>query len=231
MLDIVFCSGNKYLMDRSIKLINKLLINYKFDYYIYKFMCNNSKLIDIINDNKRKIYVIDSDMLDVVNIIRKNDFISIIIIISSQDKIDTSILHKCLLILDYICFDKDYNDNLIKDINMGLTMMFKNDIFSFKYNRIVYLLSYESINYIEKESNVKRCIIHTLDNRYYVVNSIERIVNDLNGMFIKSSQSCIINIMNVKYIDCTNNIICFKNGDMTDLVTDKIKKIIKEYVK
>ena len=80
MLDIVFCSGNKYLMDRSIKLINKLLINYEFDYYIYKFMCNNSKLIDIINDNKRKIYVIDSDMLDVVNIIRKNDFISIIII-------------------------------------------------------------------------------------------------------------------------------------------------------
>ena len=81
------------------------------------------------------------------------------------------------------------------------------------------------------KGKIKRCIIHTIDKEYYVVNSIEKIKSNLSGMFIKTSQSCIINLMNVSNVDCVNNIVCFKNGDTTTLMTNRAKKIIKEYVK
>ena len=231
MFDIVVCSSSLGLISRSIKVINMALINYEFDYHIDKFTDINNELVDIITCSKKKIYVIDSDMLNIAYKIRENDFMSIIILVSSHDKIDINILREKLLIFDYVRLCDDYNDNLIRDINMGLKMLFKENVFLFKYNHIVYRIPYEEINYIEKESNIKRCIVHTIDNEYYVIDSINGIINKLNGMFIKSSQSCIINVMNIEYIDCTNNIVCFKNGDMTSLVTNKVKKTISNCVK
>ena len=79
MFDIVVCSSNLDLISRSIRVINKALISYEFDYHISKFKSSNSRLMSIIKNGKRKIYIIDSDMLDVVYKIREDDFISIII--------------------------------------------------------------------------------------------------------------------------------------------------------
>ena len=231
MFDIVVCSSNLDLMNRSIKVINSIFIGYEFDYHIDKFKNSNYKLMNTIKNGKRKIYVIDSEMLDIVYKIREDDFISIIIFISLHDEADIDLFHRKLLVLDYLCFDENYDDNLAKDIDTSLKILFKDNVFSFKYNHIVYLIPYENINYIEKEPNIKRCIIHTLDKEYYVVNSIQGIKDSLNGMFIKSSQSCIINMMNAKYIDCTNNMVYFKNGDTTSLVTNKAKKVIASHIK
>ena len=36
------------------------------------------------------------------------------------------------------------------------------EIFIFSYKRNIYRIPYNDINYIEKESNIKRCIIHTI---------------------------------------------------------------------
>ena len=222
MFDIVVCSSNLDLIKRSVKVVNKALVGYDFNYHIDKCMSKNIE----INNNKRKIYIIDNNMIDLAYRIRKNDFISIIIIINSCNLSDIELLHKKLLILDYIYLNNDYDDNLLKDINMGLKILLSDNVFSFKYNYIIYRIPYTDINYIEKEPNVKRCIIHTIDSKYYIVNSIENIYNSLDAMFIKSSQSCIINVMNIKYLDCTNNVICFNNGDMTNLITDKVKKLL-----
>ena len=231
MFDIVVCSNSLGLISRSIKVVNKALISYEFDYHIHKFTDNCSKLRNIIKNKKRKIYIIDSDMLDIAYKIRENDFASIIIIVSLHAKFDIDLFHEKLLVLDYICLDDDYNDNLVKNIDMCIKILFYGNVFSFKYNYVTYWIPYEEINYIEKESNVKRCIVHTLNKEYYVINSIAGIIKSLDGMFVKSSQSCIINMMNVEYVDCTNNIIYFKNGDMTSLVTNKMKKDISSYVK
>ena len=222
MLDIVVCSKNRDLTKRSIKVVNNVITHYKFD-------CNIVMFDEVMRSSNRKIYIIDVDnSLDVVYKIRDDDYLSIIILISSHDKIDIDLLHKKLLFLDYVCFDGKYCLNLEKNINMGLKMLFKKDIFSFKYNHMIYRIPYENINYIEKEIGRKRCIIHTIEDDYYIVNSIEGINDKLDGMFIKSSQSCIINMMNVKYVDCIKNVIYFQNNDMTSLITDKVKKDICE---
>lgn len=231
MIDIVVCSTSIDLINRSIKVINSGLINYDFDYHIYKFDNNCYELTKLIDNYKRKLYIIDMDNnLDVANKIRENDFDSIIILVSSHDIIDYNLFNKRLIILDYICNNELYEDRLKQDVSLGIKILFKKDVFIFKYNHVVYRVFYEDINYIEKEPNIKRCIVHTIDKDYYVVNSIEKISNTLSGMFIKTSQSCIINLMNVKNVDCVNNIVSFKNGDTTTLITNRVKKIIKEYM-
>ena len=231
MFDIVVCSTSKDLMNRSIEIINSSLINYEFDYHICKFNNNCDELSKIINDYKRKIYIIDIDnSLDTAIKIRESNFDSIIILITSHDIIDYSLFNERLLMLDYICNNELFGERLRQDICLALRIIFKENVFVFRYNHVMYRISYKDINYIEKEPKIKRCIIHTLDKDYYVVNSIEKLNSNLSGMFIKTSQSCIINMMNVSYVDCVNNIVYFRNGAMTTLITNKVKKIIKEYI-
>ena len=230
MFDIVVCSMNIGLLNRSIKIINKALIDYEFDYRIFKFKDNDSDLFKIINSYRRKLYIIDIDNIDIAFKIRENDFRSIIIVISSHDSTDNRLLNERLMFLDYLCNSKMFDYRLKQDIYLSMKILFKDNIFVFMYNHVLYRIPYEDINYIEKEPQIKRCIIHTMDKDYYIVNSIEKINNNLSGMFIKTSQSCIINLMNVRNVDYVNNLVCFKNGDMTTLLTNKMKKIIKEYM-
>ena len=232
MFDIVVCSTSKDLMNRSIKVINCGLINYDFDYHILKFNNICDELIKTIYEHRRKLFIIDIDNnLDVAIKVRENDFDSIIILVSSHDSIDYSLFNERLMILDYLWNNKLYDNRLKQDICLGMKILFKDNIFVFSYNHVLYRIPYEDINYIEKELKIKRCIIHTIDKEYYVVNSIEKIKSNLSGMFIKTSQSCIINLMNVSNVDCVNNMVSFKNGDTTTLITNRVKKIIKEYVK
>ena len=231
MFDIVVCSMNNDLMDKNIKVINSVLMNFDLDYHIFTFNGCCQKLIDIINDYKKKIYIIDiDDNLDIAFKIRENDFRSIIILISSHNFVDNELLNERLMILDYVRNSKIFLDRLKQDICLSMKIMLKGNIFTFMYNHVLYRIPYEDINYIEKELQIKRCIIHTIEKDYYIVNSINNINDNLVGMFIKTSQSCIINFMNVRNVDCANNLVYFKNGDTTSLITNKMKKIIKEYM-
>ena len=231
MFDIVVCSSNKSLMNRSINVITSSLINYDFDYNIIKINNDCYKLIKIICDMKRKIYIVDiDDNLDIVCKIRENDYSSIIILISSHISIDNQMCIERIMFLDYVCNNSEYNDRLKNDILLSIRIMFGNNNIVFGYNHVLYRILYDEINYIEKEKQIKRCIIHTIDNDYYVVNSIEKLNNILGETFIRMSQSCIINVMNIKSVDCVNNLVCFRNGDTLMLINDKMKKIIKEYM-
>ena len=231
MFDIVVCSSCNDLMKRSIKVINSALISYEFDYHIYRYNQCCYELLKMIVNNKRKLYIIDIDnSLDIAFKIREKDFTSIIILISSHASIDNKIFNERLMILGYVCTDGYYDDKLKQDINLAVKILFKDNVFVFKYNHVIYRIFYEDINYIEKETQIKRCIIHTVDKNYYVVNSIEKLNSILGGTFIKTHQSCIVNLMNVKNIDCVNNLVCFKNGNVTPLITKRMQKVIKEYI-
>ncbi len=95
------------------------------------------------------------------------------------------------------------------------------EIFIFSYKRNIYRIPYNDINYIEKESNIKRCIIHTIKDNYYISQPITKLEKELKDMFIKTHQSCIINVNNIKEI--TKNQIKFYNNDITNLINKNMK--------
>ena len=234
MLNIIIYSNNIATIRKSNKAINMALVNYEFEYSIYEInKCNDSVLTDIINNKNKKIYIIDVanyQSCNVASMIREKDFTSIIILVNMNIEKYDMFLDKRLIVFDFISSKDNYLNRLIDDINLSLKIIYGEEIFVFKYNHMIYRIPYNSINYIEKESSVKRCIIHTNDKKYYIVSSIEKIMNDLDINFVKTHQSCIVNINNVSELDFSNNIIIFKNGDNTSLLTDKVKKTLKKYV-
>ena len=97
-------------------------------------------------------------------------------------------------------------------------------LFIFSYRRNIYRIPYNEINYIEKESNIKRCIIHTIKDDYYISLPITKLEEILINSFVKTHQSCIINTNNIKEI--TKNEIKFYNDDKTNLINKNMRNKI-----
>ena len=217
----------------TITVINKVLVNYDVDYRIHKFSGLNNKKNKRVYDEIFKIYILDVSMgegMKIAHKIRENDLESIIILIANCEDICHMAIHNKIMAFDVICRDNDYCDRLGKTIKMAIDVYFRHRVFTFSYNHVIYRIPYCDINYIEKEPLIKRCIIHTINNDYYVVNSIGNLRKILSSGFIKSHQSCLVNINNISKIDIANSLIIFRNGAKTHLITDKMKKEIREYI-
>jgi len=135
-----------------------------------------------------------------------------------------------LMALDFISLKNIFDKRLAEDIRLALKIMYRDKTFIFKYNYIVYQIPYNHICYIEKEPSLKRCIIHTINDDYYVVDSISNLTTKLGPGFYRTHQSCIVNIGNIKEINLCSNIITFRNGIKTNLLSDKKKKDIKDSI-
>lgn len=229
MLDIVVYAGSMYFIEKYICSINTALSNYIIDYRIHKFVSCNDEFNSIIKSSGKKIYVIDKDAdkvsgLGIASKIRNYDWDSVIIITTSFNCNDDL----RLMILDIV--DKYNEKRFIDDIKTAISIIEGHKIFNFKYNNVIYRIPYNHICYIEKESNIKRCIIHTINGKYYIIDSIDSILSRLNSSFHKTHQSCIVNLSNVSRIDLSTNMIVFKNGDSTGMLTVKMKREVKKYL-
>lgn len=236
MLNFVIYEDNKMYLQKNVNCINKALVNYDIDYRIHKFDKYSDKILDIVNDkNIKKIYILDVEMPDVSGIelaskIRKVDWDSIIIFATAYDKYHNDVFYTRLMVLDFVCKYNGYENRLIDDIKAAFKIVYDQKTFVFKYNHVMYRIPYDQICYIEKEPIIKRCIIHTVNNQFYVVDSINNLIDKLGGSFCKTHQSCIINLNNIKSIDLANNMVIFENGLSTNMLTNKMKKVVKDCV-
>ena len=236
MLDIVVYDDIEENIRDIDDVINKALVNYGINYHTYKFSNLNQDFKNIINDDTLlKIYIIEINMdndfwINIFKYIRNIEPFGIIIFITVYDKYLNYILDNKFMVLDFIIKDDNYRDRLNDDIDKVISMMFEQKVLAFKYKNIFYRIPYKQINYIEKESSVKRCIIHTTFDNFYIVSSLDKLLTVLDRNFVRVHQSCIINVNNVFKIDLSKNIIIFKNEDEINLLSDKAKKDTKKYV-
>lgn len=236
MLNIVIYEDNENFMNKNVDTINKAMANSDIDYRIHKFSKYTKKLDEIIHDDTvKKIYILDVEMegvsgLEIASRIREDDWDSIIIFATAYSKYQNDVFYTRLMVLDFICKYTGYDERLKDDIEASLKIIYKQRTFVFSYNHVVYRIPYDHICYIEKEPIIKRCIIHTNNNQFYIVKSINWLEENLGNDFIRTHQSCIVNINNIKEIDFSTNTITFKNGDSTNLLTEKKKKEVKYYV-
>ena len=232
MLNITVSDSNVKYMEKTITVINKVLVNYDVDYRIHKFSGLNNKKNKISSDGF-KIYILDvssNEGMVIASKIRENDLDSIIILTANCEDVCNKVVHNKIMAFEVICKDKKYRKCLVSTLNLAIDAYFKHKMFIFSYNHIIYRLPYDEINYIEKEPLIKRCIIHTIDSNYYIVNSIANLEKILGSSFVKTHQSCLVNVDNISEIDSVDNLIVFKNGNKTHLLTDKMKREMKEYI-
>ena len=72
----------------------------------------------------------------------------------------------------------------------------------FEYNYNSYRIPYNSIVYIEKVSDNKKCVIYTEDKKSYEINmTITDLVKRLGQNFFRTHKSCIVNLSKIKEIE------------------------------
>lgn len=226
---IIYENDNNY-MKKNIEGIYKALATTNIDYRILKFNAYSEGLNQIIKDKTtRKIYILDIEVpeisgLEVAARIREFDWDSIIIFATAYDKYKNDVFYTRLMALDFVCKHQGYEERLADDVKVAIKIIDKNKNFVFSYNHNIYRIPYNQICYIEKEPIIKRCIIHTYKNNYSISGTLNGIMEKLEGNFIRTHQSCIVNADNIKNVDFSNNIINFGNGITTDMLTNKNKK-------
>lgn len=236
MLDIVVYEDNIKFLQKDVNCINLALADFDVDYRIHKCDSYNEKIDSLIKKSEgRKIYILGEEVneisgLEIASRIREYDWDSIIIITSNIDKCNDEMFSSRLMLLDFVSRNDEYENRLVDDIKLAISIIDKQRVFTFKYNYVIYRIPYNQICYIEKEPDVKRCIIHTINNQYYITGSIKSILSLLNDDFCRTHQSCIVNLNNIRRIDLSSNMIIFKNGDKTDMLTAKMKKEVKKHV-
>ena len=223
---VIITHNNDYLC-----LIKSILRNTFFNPQILD-ISNYLLCDDIILNKNKKLYIVEADrnkmFLNIIEKIRRYDWDSIIIIISKYKKYNNILYSSSLMIFSCIYMDINFIDAFSKSIKLVNKVIENKYIFVFKYKNVIYRLFYNDIDYIEKENGVKRCIIHTSKGLYYICSSISNLQNSLGSNFIRTHQSCIVNVDNI--CEITSDYIVFYDKNMTDLITKNIKNKILELI-
>lgn len=230
MLNIVVYGEDDTFMRDLVYSVKASLFNYGLKYQIKRYIEYDIEMERLILNHQRKIYILDRDSaysgLEVARIIRENDYDSVIVVVSRDRGI---FFYNSVIDLDFKFVLKMISEILVL-ANENEEIVKYDKVFTFEYNRVVYRIPFKDITYIEKESNVKRCIIHTINNKYYITSSLKAILEQLGNKFYRTHQSCIVNLSNIKEIELGNNMVVFKNGVKIDMVTGKTKKELKKYI-
>ena len=143
MLNIIICEDNEVFMKKNVDSINIALANSDVDYRIRKFDGYCDELGEIIRNKEiKKIYLLDVEIdgtsgLEIASKIRENDWDSIIIIATAYDKYHNDVFYTRLMVLDFICKYKGYEERLVDDMKAAVDITCKQSLFVFKYSTVL----------------------------------------------------------------------------------------------
>ena len=233
MLNFIICDNKKEYRDRMQRVVDKHMMKLDIDYKTYIFQEYNNEFKKIAKkDIGFKVYLLDiktnnGSGLDAARYIREeiDDWVSIIIIVTSHSEYRYEALSNRLYLLDFV----SKMSNCDKRIDENLTIALKNysnreQCLSYELNHVIKRIEYRHIFYIEKEQDSKRCIIKTIYGDQVIRMTLNKVLELLDERFMKVHRSLIVNIDNIVEFNTKENKITFKNGNFSHLVSRKYKK-------
>lgn len=234
MINFIVCDDNEYVRDINAKIIKKITMPYDFDYNIYSFEKYNLNMKNIIKTPAdTKIYILDLELpgktgMDIAKEIRKEDWDSIIIILTSHDELELKLLKQKLLILDFISKFDDIEKSLTKTINMVIKNLDSKKVLTFKSNKEIHHVKLDNILYLYRDNNTLQTIVVTNDGEYNIRDSLVSISKKLDQRFYQTHRACFINIDKVKKVDFIKGIIYFENNKNIDFLSRNYKKGLRD---
>lgn len=235
-MEFVILDDEKLFRKSVKKIIDRLFIKNDEYYRIYEFEKFDSNFKKLIKNSSPKIYILDIELkdnisgIDIAREIRKIDWESIIIFVTSHNELGFQALKAQIMLLDFISKYDNCDENLEKVIKLAMSKVNEKKTITFYADGISYILHLNDILYIEKDSVDRKCIIKTTNNKIVVNKTLSFIEENVGNNFFKSHRSCLINLDKISHIDWANNIIHFNNGDNIDLLARDRKKELKKHV-
>lgn len=233
MINFIICEDNKHVRELNENLISKIAMPHDFNYVVHSFEKYNIKLKNIINTpSDVKVYILDLELpnksgIDIAREIRKIDWDSIIIILTSHDELEMKVLKEKLLIFDFISKFDDYEKRLVETVNMIIKKVDVKKVLSFKCNKEIHYVKYDNILYINKDTFTEKTKIVTIDNEYLIRESLQNIAKKLDSRFIQTHRACYVNLEKIETVDFKTNVIYFVHNKSTDYLSRNFKKGLK----
>ncbi len=230
MINFVILEDNKLHMKNTEKIIIKYMMKNKFEFEISMFEKETPELIEIINKNEQNnIYILDFELpntnaLDISRKIRKNDWVSPIIILTAHGGMAFESFKQRLQILDFISKQYQASKNLVELFDICIKQLKISKSLKFTYNYIDYNIPFEKILYIYRDTVERKIIIVTNTKEYKIRMSMKKIKELLSKDFKFCHKACIINIVRVESYDWKNFVVTFDNGFTTNLISKTHKK-------
>ena len=234
MINFVICEDNKNVRDLHEALISKITMPYDFDYMVHSFEKYNNNLKKIINTpSDLKIYILDLELpgktgLEIAQDIRKVDWDSIIIVLTSHDELELKLFKEKLLIFDFISKFDNYEKRLTDSINLVIKNLNCRSALVFKQDKEIYHIKYDNILYIFRDNAKDKTKIKSIDKEYYVRDTLTNVAKQLDNRFYQTHRACYVNLNNIKCADFKDDIIYFINDDNIDYLSRNYKKGLKE---
>ena len=115
-MEFVICDDEKLFRSTIKKVIDKLLINSDDYYHVSEFEKFDSSFKKLINNKQSKIYILDIEIkdsisgIDIAREIRKKDWDSIILLVTSHNELGYQALKAQIMLLDFISkYDNSLN--------------------------------------------------------------------------------------------------------------------------
>lgn len=219
MINFIVCEDNDIVLNKNINTINNIMFSNNIEYKIYSFKNYTEELQNLIDNNfDNKIYVLDIELedssgIDIARKIRKNDWSSLIIFSTAHFELFPQVFSDKLMIFDYITKFDDYENNLSNSLKKCLDIITHNNTINFKSKSEYHNVKLNTILYLTYDKYSRKTIIKTLNNKYYVNNTLSSFENSLNQSFKRINRSYIVNMLNVKNINYKEKMIEFYNGE------------------
>lgn len=220
MINFVICEDEKVLAEYYQEQIEKFMMKYDIDYKCHYFSCYNAEWKKFARKEQGfKVYLLDiitedGSGLDAARTIREeyDDWVSMIMIITSHHEYKYEALGKRLMLVDFI----NKLDNCDQKLNDALLICIKNFDnkymnLKYTYKNTAYNIELRKILKIEKESDSKRCMITTKHGIYYIQGTLNDISKKLDNRFFKCHRSIIINVEQIESYNMKTNVVKFKN--------------------
>lgn len=236
-MEIVVCDDEKFFRKNIVKVVDSLFMNNDEDYKIIEFDTYDKNFEKLIKTSNPKIFILDIEMknsisgIDIARKIRKVDWDSIIIIVTSHNELGYQAIKAQIMLLDFISKYDNYEESLKKAIIKATELVNKKKIIKVNYNGVSYVIYVKDISYIERDTVDRKCIIHFGNTTIPINKNLNELLKELGVDFYQTHRSCIVNLTNISYIKWNDNMIYFKDGNKIDLLSRSKKKGLRKNVR
>lgn len=236
MINFIVCDDKRDFGKYVKKVITNFMMNYEEDYQLYYFSGYNDSFHELVKkDIGFRVYILDimtdeGSGIDAAREIREkyDDWSSIIIIVTSHEEYRFEALSNRLYLMDFINKLSNCENNIIDALTRVMkSYNCRHKSLGFEYNHTYHKIDFKDIICIEKEQDSKRCLIKTIYGESVIPGTLNDVLKKLDERFLKVHRSLIINIDNLESYDSKKNLLTFKNGTTSYLVSrDKKKELI-----
>jgi DNA-binding LytR/AlgR family response regulator len=156
--------------------------------------------------------------------IRKKDYESIIIFVTSHEHLGQLILKRNIMCLTFINKFDDLSKELEDALKEALNFLNVDKILRIEDTGVSYVIRVNSILYVTTDSADRKTIIKTDSTEYRVKMTLSEVKKRLGSRFVQSYRSCFVNESRIEKVDCRKKTITFDNGLVIDLLSDTYRK-------